>query len=223
MSNGDDFYEFKISHTAFKYLHIQRGEISDALQAGRSHWNDAYNQSIADIMKTIRPALPPVVTNVLDVGSGMGGLNVMLDRFYRKKENVSPTFWLLDGIGDDPVAQRYPDTFSNFRIAKRFLMDNGLGIKQVQHVHPQAMVFPHQFDLIVSWASWCFHYPPDLYLERVLEACHDDTILIIDVRTYNIRWIQTLLEVFDIIGTVHNSRKLVRHVFKKRMPRNVAD
>jgi SAM-dependent methyltransferase len=223
MSNGDDFYTFKISNTAFKYLHVQRGEISDALENGRSHWNDAYNHSIADIMKSIRPALPPVVNTVLDVGSGMGGLNIMLDRFYHKKENVRPRFWLLDGIGDDPVAVRYPDTFSNFRIAKRFLMDNGLGMSQVNHIHPRQDNFGQTFDLIVSWASWCFHYPPDMYLDRVLASCHDETILILDVRTYNIRWLQTLLEFFDIIGTVYNSRKLVRHVFKKRMPRNAVN
>jgi len=52
-----------------------------------------FNQDFAREYETIRPALPELCSTVLDIGCGVGGIDVLLHRHYAPAQ---PDFFLLD-------------------------------------------------------------------------------------------------------------------------------
>ena len=187
----------------FRYLYIQRGEVSDAYQAGFEAWLEAYERSLEAVVASMDRALPQDCRSILDVGGGLGGLGVVLVRRY-----PSAGYWVLDGIGDSPEVRSHSQTFSNAVVAADFLRSNGL--TEFGFYEP-CDEFDRKFDLVVSTAAWCFHIPPHRYLDEVLISLAPHATVILDVRKDKPLWIQ---ELRDALGdrpiTLETGKKHVR-------------
>jgi hypothetical protein len=116
-----------------------------------------YVASLADDYQTIRPFLPEEVEIILDIGCGMAGVDVLLRRHYPEAK-----LWLLDGDGDEQ-RDGWNETlgaFSSRAAADELLAANGTQADRWIDVNtPEAL----QADLVISFASWGFHYPLDTY------------------------------------------------------------
>ncbi len=135
----------------------------------------------------IKEFLPPRIENILDIGCGVAGIDIMLHGHY-KTLGQSPHFHLLDKTelndkvyyGIKNVAAHY----NSLEIARNLLRVNGV---EVSKIHTQEAtgvpIFPDKkFDLIISLISWGFHYPVSTYLEQVYNLLTTGGTLIIDVR-----------------------------------------
>lgn len=196
--------DFKISDDAFKYLVIQHGSVSDK-RHDRQEWERAYVESIERLFTHIRPFLPEKATSIVDIGGGLSGISVLLSRHYRGRVH----FLIVDGTDEEPVVVRHSRPFSNAAVAKRFLKANG--VTKVEFMEPATAQMlswnDREFDLAVSFASYCFHYPPTEYLALASSA----KVKIFDVRH---RYRESAMECFGNGQMLGMSTKFGRYVWR---------
>ena len=186
----------------FRYLYVQRGEVSDAYQYGFEKWKRAYEASLEAAVASMDRALPQDCRSILDVGGGLGGLGVLLGRRY-----PSAGYWVLDGASDEPEVRKHRETFSNAVVAADFLRANGL--TEFGFYEP-CDGFDRKFDLVVSTAAWCFHIEPYVYLNRVMAALAPKATVILDVRKSREDWIDDLCATLGDPINLETGKKHVR-------------
>lgn len=194
-----------ITDEEFAYLSLQHGAISD-LSIDRHAWEVAYQASLAGTYQNIAPHLPARCGRILDIGSGLGGIDVLLSRHYGGHVEIVP----IDGAADAPVMNRHAETFNSEEVTRRFLARNG--VDRVSYFSPNALPPPTKFKLIISIASWCFHYPPATYLNFVKACLHQHGRLIVDVRD-RAEWRRQLGASFSEEACILTGRKSHRMVY----------
>jgi SAM-dependent methyltransferase len=180
---------FRISREAFEYLSVQVGEL-DGLKAVRYVWEGAYERNLMARMDNILTHLPRDCRSVLDIGSGLGGIDVLLYRWYERQTKIT----LLDGGAFAPSVKNHNVPFNSKKVALEFLQDNGVRSDDMSFMEHDNLK-PQPFDLIVSFRAWCFHIAPRVYLDFVLRCAHENTVIIIDLRKEQ-TWIDELSEKF---------------------------
>src|SRR5262245_16355932 len=199
-------HRFKISDEAFRYLAIQQGGIND-LADNRAEWERAYHDAMHDTYRSIKPYLPARTNRVLDVGSGLGGIDVLLNKHYWNELEVCA----VDGLSDEPIVNLHANTFNSERVTREFLKANG--VRRVSYYAPTALPTPSPYMLIVSFASWCFHYPPGHYLHFVRQSLRPGGTLIVDVRRERPKWREALDTRFQFLDCVWRGKKTDRLVY----------
>jgi SAM-dependent methyltransferase len=201
-----------VDDSHFAYLRLQRGAI-EHLSGDRRAWLAAYERSLHDDFENMRPFLPERCSAVLDVGSGLGGIDVLLDRHYGGLQVC-----LFDGRADKPVLAQHSCTFNHMGVAMDFQRRNGvqLAVSWDPAMCSGLQALRPAVDLVVSLASWCFHYPPQVYLDLVRALVRPAGTLILDVRAGRHDWRARLGDVFEQIDCAHRGRKFDRMVFRAR-------
>lgn len=198
----------------FDYLKIQKGNL-DQFAHNFPMWRELYEMDIDATYASIRPHLPIECERFLDVGSGLGGIDVLIRRHYERAQEMTPEVHLLDGLDDPPKMHLHRETFNSMRIARNFQVKNGLLPMKLKTHGPKTAVFLEPFDLVVSFGSWCFHFPPDVYLPALLAGgLTRDTILILDVRSGKPDYFEALERVLEVVTHVTFKPKWSRVVFK---------
>jgi hypothetical protein len=192
---------FVINDEHFEYLSIQRGEISDH-RHDRKAWERAYAESIGGIVENVRPHLPAHCQAMLDIGGGLGGVDILLSRLYS-----TPSVHILDGLEDPPVVRSHASTFNNASVTLDFLAANGVQNAHVYYPRPYPAV---QYDLIVSFAAYCFHIPPTTYFDILTEMSHPGTVFIFDVRATKPLWLEQLCGLLGKPVLLERGKKHVR-------------
>jgi SAM-dependent methyltransferase len=135
----------------------------------------------------IKNFLPANLKNILDIGCGVGGIDIMFHKHYIAK-NIKPHFHLLDKSEVNSRVyyglEKEAAYYNSLSVARDLLIANGV---EPSHVYTQEVgrdpIFPgKKFDLVVSLISWGFHYPITTYLDYVYNALSSGGSLIIDVR-----------------------------------------
>lgn len=196
----------------FAYLSLQKGSL-DRLKGDRAAWQRAYETSLAEDLAGMRPFLPATCRNVLDIGSGLGGIDALLNRHYGGGLDVR----LLDGVDDPPVMTLHRKSFNSMAVARDFLDRNGVsgfGFYSPAEARAATPVVGIEFDLIISLGSWCFHYAPSEYLEFVYRCCTPRTVLLLDVRADKPEWRAQLHTRFFEVACAKASRKFNRLVLR---------
>lgn len=167
----------------------------------------------------IKDYIPGYPRNILDIGCGVAGIDIMLHRHYSSIGKF-PDFFLLDKSEVNPKVyyglEKEAAYYNSLDIAKDILEVNG--IKETS-IHTQEVygskIFPGQnFDLIISLISWGFHYPISTYIDQVYGALVAGGTLIVDVRKDTDG--QSMLEKrFGSIKVIYEAQKYRRVVVKK--------
>lgn len=167
-----------ISTDAFPYLVLQRGALDD-MKGDPQTWCGKYIDVLCQEFAHMEGLLPEKCSAILDVGSGLGGIDAMLNDHYGGECQVT----LLDGVNDPPLVSSHSVTFNNMRVAKHFLALNGVKHFDFIDANDPNRKALRKYDLIVSFKSWCFHIEPQRHLDLVLSACEPGhTMLIVDIR-----------------------------------------
>lgn len=206
----------KIEQQHFEYLYIQRGEVSDAYSGTNrfEDWKKEYEFSLRRIFDSIAEAIPPTCARLIDVGSGLGGIDVLLAEHYEKVSGQQPVVCLVDGVDDPPKVDWHFKTFSNQERALDFLKKNG--VKFPCYFSPHNWPKEHKADLIVSFAAYCFHIPVSDYIQEVKRSSHKDTVLILEVRKTRRDWLEELVKAFGQPRVLARTEKMVRCAFNAK-------
>jgi SAM-dependent methyltransferase len=168
----------------------------------------AYKASLQEIYESVLPHLPGKCAALLDVGSGLGGIDVLLSRHYGHKVLVCT----IDGEDDPAEVKLHRIPFNNQIIQADFLRLNGVLLQH--HYSPDFDQLEERFDLVVSFASWCFHFPPEVYLDRILLALSPAAVIVLDVRNSKPDWLMQLRKVFGTGTEIATTEKFTRMVWK---------
>jgi len=135
----------------------------------------------------MRQWLPARPTAILDVGCGLGGIDILLFDHYQR--DAALHFYLLDRSQmEDQITHGYKaraEFYNSFDLAREMLIGNGLPERSLTTVEARddaGIDLPEPVDLIVSLKSWGFHYPVATYLDRAHELLKPGGRLILDVR-----------------------------------------
>lgn len=198
---------------AMKYLAIQRGKLAP-LARKADQFVEAYKASLMDDYNSIRYYLPPLSFDtlhpVLDVGGGMSGISLMLDKHYGG--HIIPV--ILDGRKDRPTVLYHRRTFNDVDVTSEFHRANG--VYPIGYVDANALpLLPlaEKAALVISFAAWCFHFAPTLYLDYVVDNIVPGARLILDVRKDKPEWMEQLKYKFTLRAMIHSSAKFDRVVF----------
>ncbi len=158
--------------------------------------------------------------NILDIGCGVAGIDIMLNRHY-VAENQKPNFYLLDKSEVNSKVyygiEKHAAYYNSLGIAKELLEANGVEDKRIfmQEVDDKPFFPNDKFDLVISLISWGFHYPISTYLEQVYERLNVGGQLIVDVRKGTDGF--SLLEAkFGSYQVIYEARKHQRLLITKK-------
>jgi hypothetical protein len=204
-----------IPESAFPYLVAQRGALDD-MRGDRALWCRRYLEILDSEMRLIEPYLPTTCDSILDVGGGMGGIDILLSRHFGGCHVT-----ILDGLSDPPMMQKHAETFSNMGAAADFLKVNGVASFDFLDANTPKKSPSRAYDLVVSFKSWCFHIEPPRYLDFVVGSIiPGQTKLIIDVRRHpqhlEAEYMRALMQEFRHIGCIFRGIKFETHWFEAK-------
>jgi len=191
-----------------------------AVEAEAHRHGQQIKQRFSDEMtgeyESIRRWLPPRVSTILDIGCGIGGIDVLLFRHYERDAKLE--FYELDkSTVDDHIHYGFhgqASFYNSLEATAQTLADNGI---ERQHVHLLEATgdcridLPGRVDLVISLLSWGFHYPVRTYLQRVYELMRVGGRLILDVRRHT-DGLQALVQRFGSVRVIGQDRKRSRVV-----------
>ncbi len=130
------------------------------------------------------PWLPESCKDILDIGCGMAGIDVLLYRHYDK-----PRLVLLDGDGQvenhEDKINFHPEgmkPFNDMAAMKELLSANAVDLEQVFTLPIGYEGASSRIDLCISLLSWGWHYPVNTYLDLVCRCMRPGGRLILDLR-----------------------------------------
>lgn len=193
----------------FAYLVNQHGRVAHERE-DFDRWKLAYEASLQAIYDSIAPVLPARCGSVLDIGSGLGGIDIYLHNHYDGDARIV----LLDGDNGDPDVVWSYAPHNSFSVAYDFLQKNG--VRGVSSILPGYLGewSGEPFDLVVSFAAYGFHIAPSLYLEQLKTVIHDDTVLVLEVRRMKADWLELFAAAFGAPRILETTEKYMRLAFR---------
>ena len=161
----------------------------------------------------IKPWLPAKVEALLDIGCGLGGIDIYLARHYDPV-----TVHLMDG--DGKIENRAvgflqgTQAWADVRVAEDLVRDNvPASCVVVSHVADPSLTLP--VDLIVSLKSWAHHYPAKVYMGLAKRSLRPGGRIIVDVRKNTDGEAAFNKAGFKRVGRVAENKKCERLVFER--------
>ena len=137
-------------------------------------------------IETFKNFLPKLAFNIMDIGCGLGIININLNKIY----NNQPNFFLLDKNKLDKkikygFSPRY-ESYNDLNETKNILLNNNIKDSCI-HIYDvdKIIQITNKIDLVISLKSMGYHYPFENYLELLKLCCTSETKFIFDVSTDN--------------------------------------
>ena len=142
---------------------------------------DAENLFKSEI-NTFKQFLPKTCNNIMDIGCGLGIINILLNKFYNDKTN----FYLLDKNRIDKkikygFSSNY-ESYNDLNETRRILLENNISERCLFLFDVEKDIqIDSKIDLVISLKSMGYHYPFETYLQLLKKCCNESTIFIFDV------------------------------------------
>jgi SAM-dependent methyltransferase len=171
---------------------------------------EAYKKDMQFEYDEIKDFLPVKVNNILDIGCGIGGIDVLLSQHYKSQETH---FYCLDRTQIDSIFYGFNKTaafYNSLENTKQFLQLNEVRNINILEANSRYTIpTDEKFDLIISLISWGYHFPVDTYLKDVYSHLNDRGHLIVDIRI-DTDGIETLKGKFPSVINIKQSEKKIR-------------
>ena len=164
-------------------------------------------------LDTFKNFLPNSVNTIMDIGCGLGIINIYLNKFFEKK----PIFFLLDKNRIDRKIKygfslNY-ESYNDLNETKKILLENEINSACV-HLFDVERQFQidKKIDLVISLKSMGYHYPINSYIELFRNCCTKNTVFIYDMgeNQYDENYLKTIFEDVKIIYEENTNNVLKR-------------
>ena len=146
------------------------------------------NKLFTDISELIIKYKKKKCKNIIDIGCGLSFVNGILSK------NLNKTiFYNLDKYDNNGVdhSGKYHENSDDFKtrcdveITKQFHIDNDIDISRQVYLDSKDIdtIKDVKFDIILSVASWCYHYSFETYENIVKNNTTDNTIFLLRIRS----------------------------------------
>lgn len=185
---------------------------------GRSRIKALYEADMQDEYNSIKHVLPDSCRTVLDIGCGVAGIDVFIDRHYAGQ---APDFYLLDKSQvETSVFYMFHEQaafYNSLYVAGAMLNSNGISHQRIHLLEANdrnEIGMDAPVDLVLSLISWGFHYPVDTYVERVHDLLSENGVVILDIRK-GTDGIEVLRRTFAQVDVIFETEKQCRVVAAK--------
>ena len=153
-------------------------------------------------IETFKNFLPKNVENIMDIGCGLGIINIELNKIYNNK----PNFFLLDKNRIDKkikygFSSNY-ESYNDLNETKNILLNNNINEECIHLFNVEEDIqINFKIDLVISLKSMGYHYPINTYIKLLQNCCTKDTIFIYDIgdNQYNEKYLKTIFGDIQII------------------------
>ena len=140
------------------------------------------NEEFLKEFNSIKNYLPKSSKNILDIGCGLGVINIFLNDYYSKKSY----FTLIDkNYVDKKVIYGFnknSESYNKLEITKDFLILNGFKTEQLQLINADKnFEINKKYELIISLFSMGYHYPIENYFYMIKKTSTKSTKVIFDL------------------------------------------
>jgi SAM-dependent methyltransferase len=223
----------KFNKEYFKYLIPQRTRLTTEYALTKDSSDEQINDALTTMMikdyDMIKHTLPTQVENVLDIGCGLGLINLALYNHYNGNININ----LLDKtntISEDTSVRGFNKEYvfyNSMDATVETLTSNGVAATALHayEVSDESLqaIEGKQFDLIMSFLSCGWHYSIETYVELIKKTLKADGVLILDIR-HNTGQLDYAMEHFDLINAITNTAESKhtggtigdRYIFKQK-------
>ena len=169
-------------------------------------------------IELIKNYLPKKVENIMDIGCGLGIINIFLNKIYSNQ----PNFFLLDKNRIDKVI-KYGfsldyESYNDLKETRNLLISNDIKPSSINTFDVEKnFQINAEIDLVISLKSMGYHYPIDQYLRLFQSCCNENTSFIFDVSEgyYNKSIFKRHFESVDVIYEEKSIHSLKRLLCKK--------
>ena len=182
------------------------------------------NQRAENLFKkefqTFEKFLPQNVESILDIGCGLGIVNIFLNQKYK---NYLKFFMLDKDKIDSSIKYGFSENYESYNDlseTENLLYSNGIDKGQLYIKNVDKNIDINlKLDLIISLKSMCYHYPLENYLYLLKKICTKNTDFILDVTAgpYFNKLINKYFDYSKIIyeeGGIHTLKRLHCKGFK---------
>ena len=164
-------------------------------------------------LDTFKNFLPNSVNTIMDIGCGLGIINIYLNKFFEKK----PIFFLLDKNRIDRKIKygfsiNY-ESYNDLNETKNILLGNEIDSDCIYlfDVEKQFQI-NKKIDLVISLKSMGYHYPINSYIELFRNCCTKNTVFIYDIgeNQYDENYLKTIFDDVKIIYEENTNNVLKR-------------
>ena len=164
-------------------------------------------------LDTFKNFLPNSVNTIMDIGCGLGIINIYLNKFFEKK----PIFFLLDKNRIDRKIKygfsiNY-ESYNDLNETKNILLGNEIDSDCIYlfDVEKQFQI-NKKIDLVISLKSMGYHYPINSYIELLRNCCTKNTVFIYDIgeNQYDENYLKTIFDDIKIIYEENTNNVLKR-------------
>ena len=170
-------------------------------------------------LDTFKNFLPNSVNTIMDIGCGLGIINIYLNKFFEKK----PIFFLLDKNRIDRKIKygfslNY-ESYNDLNETKNILLGNEIDSDCIYlfDVEKQFQI-NKKIDLVISLKSMGYHYPINSYIELLRNCCTKNTVFIYDIgeNQYDENYLKTI---FDDVKIIYEEKtnNILRRLCCKRL------
>ena len=167
---------------------------------------------------SIKEYLPQNVKNIMDVGCGLGIIDIFLNRFYQKNLN----FYLLDKNKIDKkikygFSQDY-ESYNDLEETRNLLLNNHLNENSINIIDVDKKIeIKQKIDLVISLKSMGYHYPFENYLKLFSNCCTKQTTFIFDISGNQNHLLEDYFEEIQLIHeekSIHPLKRLCCRKYK---------
>ncbi|MGI0500979.1 hypothetical protein ACN4EW_30010 [Arthrospira platensis CENA650] len=187
-----------------EYILLQRTGINpEDVESG-------FKRSLERDFNMFKMYLPESLSSVLDIGCGLGGIDLLIYEYYNPRCEVN--LHLFDKTEKKDIFYGFNQEYcfyNDLGVAKDFLILNGVNPKNIvtyEVGEASPFIKNNKYDLIISLVSWGFHYPISKYILEVAYHIQDDGLLILDIRK-GVSGEAELQNYFEDIQIIESHRK----------------
>jgi|TARA_B110000967_G_scaffold164285_1_gene171545 hypothetical protein len=174
---------------------------------GKAYFNDMKSE-----YETIRKYVNPQNKDILSIGGGLGGLEVILN----KKFDVKSFTFIERNFVSQKIIYGWDNNnnegYNDLDLLKFFLIKNDLPSTKFTIFDYDKEQLPNKkFDLVISLFSLDYHYDFNIYLDYLKNISHKNTQIIFD--TIRADYFKNVFKEINIVNnitnTVHKSQRLI--------------
>ena len=172
-------------------------------------------------IELIKNYLPKKPENIMDIGCGLGIIDIFLNEIY----NNQPNFFLLDKNRiDKKIKYGFEldyEGYNDLKETRNLLVNNNVSIDSINTIDVEKeFKIDAKIDLVISLKSMGYHYPIDQYLRLFQTCCDENTFFIFDISVehYNESLIKRHFQSVEVIyeeKNIHSLKRLLCKKFKK--------
>jgi len=158
---------------------------------------------------TFKKYLPRNPKNILDIGCGLGMINIFIKKFYKHEIN----FFLVDKNKIDlKIKYGFSDLYESYNLlseTKNILQNNGIDQKHIFLKDADRDIsIGNRIDFVISLKSMGYHYPFENYLNKFKQNFDKNTIFCFDLSLNKYTDLNYLRKFFENVTIIYSEESI---------------